>query len=97
MIEYAKYFGSNKTMFFKINDKKLLKNYTEIWKKISNLINTNFDSEPIYGDNDGDNDKYIKTKIKSYGVKKKIFQGNKTENASCKYLSLIKLDYLQKL
>ena len=84
-------------MFFKINNKKLLKNYTEIRKKISNLINTNFDSEPIYGDNDGDNDKYIKTKIKSYGVKKKFFQGNKTENASCKYLSLIKLDYLQKL
>ena len=71
MIGYAKYFGSNKRMFFKISDKKLLKNYTEIWKKISNLINTNFDSEPIYGDNDGDNDKYVKTKIKSYGVKKK--------------------------
>ena len=33
-----------------------------------------FDSEPIYGDND----KYIKTKIKSYGHKINTnFQGNK--------------------
>ena len=31
--------------------------------KISNLLNIEFDSEPIYGDGD----KYIKTKIKMYG------------------------------
>ena len=30
--------------------------------KISNLLNTEFDSEPFYGDDN----KYIKTKIKMY-------------------------------
>ena len=33
--------------------------------KISNLMNIEFDSEPVYGNNDN----YIKTKIKSYGDK----------------------------
>ena len=45
--------------------KKLLKKYTEIWEKISSLMNKEYDSEPVYGDND----KYIKTKIKSMGIK----------------------------
>ena len=31
--------------------------------KISNLLNIEFDSEPVHGDND----KYLKTKIKLYG------------------------------
>ena len=60
MIEYAKCFDSNKTIFFKINDNKLLKVYTQIWKRVRNLLNIKSDSEPVYGDND----KYIKTKIK---------------------------------
>ena len=42
MIGYAKYFDSNKTMSFKVNDEKLLKNYTKIWQKISKLINIKF-------------------------------------------------------
>ena len=49
-----------------------------------------FDSEPVYGDND----KYIKTKIKRYGDDVITnFQGKKTpkENTSCKCLSLIML------
>ena len=62
MIGYVKHFGSNKTMSFKVGDNKLLKKYYKIWGKITNLMNTEFDSEPIYGDND----KYIKTKIKLY-------------------------------
>ena len=59
MIGYVKCFDSNKTMSFKVTDKKLLKKYTKIWGKVSSLINKEFDSEPVYGDND----KYIKTKI----------------------------------
>ena len=54
-------------------------------------MNIEFDSEPIYGDND----KYIKTKIKSYGDKVNThFEGNKIpkENATYKCLSLIMLD-----
>ena len=60
MTGYAKCFDSNKTIFFKINDNKLLKVYTQIWKRVRNLLNIKSDSEPVYGDND----KYIKTKIK---------------------------------
>ena len=58
MIGYVKNFDSNKTMSFKVRDNKLLKTYNEIWEKISNLMNIEIDSEPVYGDND----KYIKTK-----------------------------------
>ena len=53
-------------MSFKVNENELLKKYTKIWKKVSNLMNIKFGSEPIFGDND----KYIKTKIKIYRDKK---------------------------
>ena len=59
--------------------------------KISSLMNKEFDSEPVYGGND----KYTKTKIKSYGDKVNAsFQGKKIpkENTSYKSLSLIMLD-----
>ena len=62
MIGYFKHFDSNKTTFFKASDNKLLKRYTKIWETVSNLMNIKFDSELVYGDND----KYIKTKIKTY-------------------------------
>ena len=65
--------------------------YTKIWKKNSSFIGKKFDSEPFYGDND----KYIKTKIKSYGDKRNPnFQDKKVpkENASYKFLSLTLLD-----
>ena len=62
MIGYVKHFYSNETTFFKVNDNKLLKKYNKIWEKISDLMNIEFDSEPVYGDGD----KYIKTKIKMY-------------------------------
>ena len=54
-------------------------------------MNKEFDSEPVYRDNN----KYIKTKIKSYEDKVNTnFQGKKIpkENASYKCLSLIMLD-----
>ena len=59
-------------------------------------MNIDFDSEPVYGDNN----KYIKTKIKSYGDKVNTnFQGNKIpkENASNKCLSLIMLDSVNRV
>ena len=55
--QMIKHFDSNKAMSFKVSDNKLLKKYTKIWEKVSNLMNIKFDSEPVYGDND----KYIKT------------------------------------
>ena len=65
MIGYVKCFDSNKTMSFKVTDDKLLKICKKIWEKVSSLMGIKFDSEPVYGDND----KYIKTKIKLYGGK----------------------------
>ena len=90
MIGYVKNVDSNKTMSFKVSDNKLLKKYNKIWEKISNLMNIELDSEPVYGDDD----RYIKTKIKMYGDGVNTnFQGTKVpkENASYKCLSLIML------
>ena len=67
-------------MSFKISDNKLFKKYNQIWKKVKNLLNIKFNSEPVYGDND----KYMKTKIKIYdGNINTKFQGKKVpkENA----------------
>ena len=50
------------TMSLKVKNKKLFKNYNKIWKKIEKLIGTDFNTNPIYSDDD----KYIKTKIKIY-------------------------------
>ena len=52
MIGYVKNFDSNKTMSFKVNGNKLLKEYTKIWEKVSNLMNIKSDSKPVYGDDD---------------------------------------------
>ena len=79
------------TMSFKVGDNKLLKKYSKIWEKVSNLMNIEFDSEPVYGDGD----KYIKTKLKMYGGRVSTnFQGKKVsiENASYKCSSLKMLD-----
>ena len=65
---------------FKVSDNKLLKKYTKIWGRISNLMTIKSDSEPVYGDND----KYIKTKIKSYGDEINTnFQGKKNTKRKC--------------
>ena len=91
MIGYVKHFDSNETMSFNVTDNKLLKKYNKILEKSSNLLNIEFDSEPVYGDGD----KYIKTKIKIYGGRVNTnFQGKNVpkENVSYKCLSLIMLD-----
>ena len=43
-----------------INNKQLLKNYNKIWEKVEKLMKIGFESKPVYGDDD----KYIKTKVK---------------------------------
>ena len=81
MIGYVRCFDSNRTISFKISDKKQLKKYIKIWEKISGLVGKEFDSKPVYGDSDKD----IKTKIKSYrGNVNTNFQGKKVpkENTS---------------
>ena len=46
-----------------VKDKQLLKNDNKIWKKTEKLMSIDFDSKTTYGDDDN---KYIKTKIKTY-------------------------------
>ena len=47
MIGYVKHFDSNNTMSFMVSDNKLLKKYNKIWGKGGNLLNIEFDSEPV--------------------------------------------------
>ena len=59
MTGYVTCFDNDKTVSSEVIDNKLLKKYTKIWERVSILMNIEFDSEPVYGDNH----KYIKTKI----------------------------------
>ena len=68
MIGYVKCFDS------KVSNKKPLKKYNKIWERVSNFMSIEFASEPVFGDNN----KYIKPKIKLYGDKVNInFYGDK--------------------
>ena len=62
---YARKFHENATISFRINNKRFLKNYNKIWEKAEELLKIKFESKPVYGDED----KYIKTKIKIYDYK----------------------------
>ena len=63
MTGYINKFDENKrTMSLMIKDEQLLKNYNKIWKKIEKLMKIDFNTKTTYGDDD----KYIKTKIKTY-------------------------------
>ena len=72
-IGYAKYFNSNKIKSFKVS-MKTVKKHTKKWETNSSLLPKTFDSDSVYGDID----KYMKTKIKSFGDKLNTnFQGKK--------------------
>ena len=91
MTGYARKFNENATMSFIVKDKKLLKKYTKIWETIEGLMKINFESKPIYGDDD----KYIKTKIKTFaGSIITNFHNKKMpkEKAPSKCLSIIMID-----
>ena len=62
MIGYIRKIEGNTTMSFKISDKQLLKKYNQIWKRVEKLLKIEFNSKPVYVNND----KYIKTKIKTF-------------------------------
>ena len=62
MTGYARKFDENATMPFRANNKQLFKNYNKIWQKVEKLMKIDFESKPV----NGDDDKYIKTKIKIY-------------------------------
>ena len=91
MTGYARKFDENATISFIVRDKQLLKKYTKIWETIKELMKINFESNPVYGDDD----KYIKTKIKMYAnsiitnfLNKKISK----EKEPCKCLSIIMIN-----
>ena len=88
MTGYARKLDQNATMSFIVKDKQL---YTKIWGKIEKLMKINFESNPVYGDDD----KYIKTKIKIYaGSIITNFRNKKMpkEKIPCKCLSIIMID-----
>ena len=76
-------------MSFKISNKQLLKKYNQIWKRVEKLFKTDFDGKTVYGEDD----KYIKTKIKIYGgsVNTK-FQAKRMPKPQCNCLTIIMLD-----
>ena len=63
MTGYVRKFEGNSAIPFKISDKQLLNKYNQIWKRVEKLLKIEFDSKPVYGDDD----KYIKEKIKICG------------------------------
>ena len=96
MTGYFKKFYENVTMSFRVNNKQLLENYNKIWKKDEKLMRIDFESKPVYGDDN----KYIKTKIKIYaGSMVTNFHNKKIpeEKAPCKCLSIIMLDSVIKV
>ena len=91
MTGYARKFNKNAKMSFIANNKQILKNYNKIWEKTEKLMRIDFESKPVYGDDD----KYIKTKIKIHAHNTITNFDNKKmpkEKASCKCLSIIMID-----
>ena len=91
MTGYFRKFNENSAMSFRVKDKQLLKNYNRIWERNENLMRIDFESKPVYGDDD----KYIKTKIKIYAKSMITNFHNKKmpkEKAPCKCLSIIMID-----
>ena len=83
------------TISRRAKDKQFLKNYNKIWEKIESLMSIDFDSKPFYGDDD----KYIKTKIRTFKtVLLQIFITKKMpkEKVKCKCVSIIMLDSVLK-
>ena len=80
MSAYRRGFDKTECMSFLIKDEKLLEKYNEIF---SNIVKKEFDSEPVY------NEKYLKTKIKSFNGKINTnFHNNKIPKEGSQYIFL---------
>ena len=78
-------------MSFRVNNKQFLKSHNNIWEIVEKLMRIDFESKVVYGDDD----KYVKTKIKAdAGSMITNFHNKKMskEKASCKCLSIIMID-----
>ena len=96
MTGYLKKFNENVTMSFRVNNKQPLEKYNKIWKKVEKLMKIDFENKPVYGDDN----KYIKTKIKIYvGSMVANFHNKKIpkEKAPCKCLLILMLDSVIKV
>ena len=95
MIGYFRYCNENSIMSFRVVGKQLLKNYNGIWAKTEELMKIDFESTPVYGDDD----KYIKTKIRINEKNILTNYHNKKmpkERIPCKSLSIIMIDSIIK-
>ena len=78
-------------MSFRIDDEKLLEKYKTIWTKIEDLKNIELNDLPVY------DDRYIKTKIGTYG--NKVYTNFRCLNLleddiKCESLTVISIDSL---
>ena len=96
MTGYVRKFEDNTEISFKISNKQLLKKYNQIWKRVEKLLKIQFGSKPVYGNDD----KYIKPRIKIYGATVNTNVQDKKmskEKASWNSLSIIMLDCVIKV
>ena len=83
MSAYRKDSDEPKCMSFLIKDDELLEKYNEIWEKVKNIIKKKIDTELLY------NEKYLKTKIKSYnGKTNPNFHNNKIPKEGSQFICL---------
>ena len=81
---YRRDFDETKYMSFLKKDVELSEKYTEIWEKVTNSIRKEFDSKPVH------NEKYLKTKIKSYNGKiSTTFHNNKIPKEVSQFIYLL--------
>ena len=84
MSAYRRDFDETKYTSFMIKNKELLEKYNDIWEKVRNSIKKGFDGEPVY------NEKYTKTKIKSYeGKINTNFNDDKEPKEGSQYICIL--------
>ena len=52
MTVFARKFDKNGTIFFRANNKQLLKNYNKILKIVEKLMRIDFERKPVYDDDE---------------------------------------------
>ena len=78
-------------MSFRIDDENLLQKYEGIWTKIKDLKNIKLSALPVY------DDRYIKTKLRTYGNKVYTTFGGLNEpddDIQCESFTVISINFL---
>ena len=85
MSGYIKYFDNGrKDMSFLIEDEDVYLKYAGIWNKIKKLLSVKFNSQPIH------DDKYIKTKVKTFGETiNTLFSNNRVPKERSYYICIV--------